>query len=59
MTTLEIFGHNDIVEIISVIPGGLFEVTLSIWLIVSGFGKNRPDPSVPGASRTPSTTTSR
>ena len=33
----EIFGHNDIVEIVSVIPGGLFEVTLSIWLIVKGF----------------------
>ena len=40
----EIFGHNDIVEIVSVIPGGLFEITLSIWLIVKGL-----NPSVIGS----------
>lgn len=34
---LEIFEHHDIVEIVSVIPGGLFEITLSIWLIIKGF----------------------
>ncbi|MCP4418072.1 MAG: DUF4386 domain-containing protein [Chloroflexi bacterium] len=37
---LEIVGHNDIVEIISVAPGGLFEITLSIWLIVKGFNSS-------------------
>ena len=34
---LELLEHNDIVEISSVIPGGLFEITLSIWLIIKGF----------------------
>jgi hypothetical protein len=33
----EMFGHNDIVKIVSVMPGGLFEITLSIRLIVKGF----------------------
>jgi hypothetical protein len=33
----EMFGHNDIVKIVSVMPGGLFEITLSVWLIVKGF----------------------
>ncbi|MFT5138192.1 MAG: hypothetical protein ACI9I4_002137 [Neolewinella sp.] len=33
----ELFEHNDMVEILSVIPGGLFEITLSVWLIVKGF----------------------
>ncbi len=33
----EMFRHNDIVEIVSVIPGGLFEITLSVWLIIKGF----------------------
>jgi|TARA_B110000211_G_scaffold203662_1_gene236595 hypothetical protein len=33
----EMFGHNDIIEIVSVIPGGLFEITLSVWLIIKGF----------------------
>jgi len=33
----EMLAHNDIVEIVSVIPGGLFEITLSVWLIVKGF----------------------
>jgi hypothetical protein len=33
----EMFAHNDIIEIVSVIPGGLFEITLSVWLIVKGF----------------------
>ena len=27
-------------RIVSVIPGGLFEITLSIWLIVKGFNKS-------------------
>ncbi len=31
---LEIYEHRDIVEIVSVIPGGLFEITLSVWFIV-------------------------
>jgi hypothetical protein len=33
----ELFGHNDVIEIVSVIPGGLFEIALSIWLIIKGF----------------------
>jgi hypothetical protein len=33
----ELFGHNDIVDFVSVIPGGLFEITLSLWLIIRGF----------------------
>lgn len=33
----ELFEHNNIVEIGSVIPGGLFELTLSIRLIAKGF----------------------
>ena len=36
-SVMEIFGHNDMVEIISVAPGGLFEITLSILLIAKGF----------------------
>jgi hypothetical protein len=38
-SVLELLGHNVVIEIISVIPGGLFEITLSIWLIVKGFRK--------------------
>lgn len=38
----EIFGHNNLVEIISVTPGGLFEVTLSLWLIFKGFNAPKP-----------------
>jgi len=34
---LEIFGHNSVVEIASVIPGAIFEIGLSIWLIAKGF----------------------
>lgn len=40
-SALEIFGHNDIVEIISIAPGGLFEITLSFWLIFKGFNPAR------------------
>jgi len=36
-SVMELFAHNDIVEIASVVPGGLFEITLSIWLIAKGF----------------------
>lgn len=32
----EIFAHNSTIEMLSVIPGGLFEVVFSIWLIVKG-----------------------
>jgi len=32
--------HNSTVEVVSVIPGGLFEITLSIWLIVKGFNSS-------------------
>ena len=39
-SVLEIYGHHEVVEIVSVIPGGLFEITLSIWLIVKGFDKS-------------------
>jgi len=41
---LELFKHNEIVEIASVIPGGLFEITLSIWLIVKGFNSSETEP---------------
>ena len=37
---LELMEHNIIVEISSVIPGGLFEITLSIWLIIKGFNSS-------------------
>lgn len=36
-STSELFKHNDRVEILSVIPGGLFEIALSLWLIFKGF----------------------
>ena len=42
-SVLELLVHNDIVEIVSVIPGGLFEITLSIWLIVKGFNLSAND----------------
>jgi len=42
-SVLELLVHNDIVEIVSVIPGGLFEITLSIWLIVKGFNSSAND----------------
>jgi hypothetical protein len=42
-SVLELFGHSDMVEIVSVAPGGLFEVTLSIWLIVKGFSSSAID----------------
>jgi hypothetical protein len=32
-SVMEICKHHDMVEIISIIPGGLFEITLSIWFI--------------------------
>lgn len=35
----ELFGRNELVETISVIPGGLFEITLSIWMIFRGFNR--------------------
>jgi hypothetical protein len=35
----ELFVHNDTIEIISVIPGGLFEISLSLLLIIKGFNK--------------------
>lgn len=35
----EIFMHNDTIEMISVIPGGLFEMAFSILLIAKGFNK--------------------
>ncbi|MCP5097751.1 MAG: DUF4386 domain-containing protein [Chloroflexi bacterium] len=39
-SVLELIGHNSTVEIVSVIPGGLFEIGLSIWLIVKGFNSS-------------------
>jgi hypothetical protein len=38
-TILELFGNNVGVQL--AIPGGLFEITLSIWLIVKGFNVSR------------------
>lgn len=40
---LEIFGHNGVVEMVSVAPGGLFEIALSIWLIIKGFNSSAID----------------
>jgi hypothetical protein len=34
---IALFENNNIFEIVSVIPGGLFEITLSIWLMIKGF----------------------
>jgi hypothetical protein len=34
-TILALFGYN--VDVLLDIPGGLFEITLAIWLIVKGF----------------------
>jgi hypothetical protein len=36
-SVMALLQQSDLVEIISVIPGGIFEITLSIWLIVKGF----------------------
>jgi hypothetical protein len=36
-SVMALMQQSDLVEIISVIPGGVFEITLSIWLIVKGF----------------------
>lgn len=38
----ELFEHSDMVETLSVVPGGLFEITLSLWLIIKGFNDIRP-----------------
>jgi len=38
----ELFGPNSTVQLISVIPGGLFEVSLSLWLIIFGFSRKSP-----------------
>jgi hypothetical protein len=34
---MALFQQSNVVEVVSVIPGGLFEITLSIWLIIKGF----------------------
>jgi hypothetical protein len=36
-STMALFQQSNVVEVVSVIPGGLFEITLSIWLIIKGF----------------------
>ena len=41
-STSELYVHNDMVDILSVIPGGLFEITLSFWLIIKGFNYTQP-----------------
>ena len=38
---LEIYEHREIVDVVSVIPGGLFEITLSIWFIFKGFNSTK------------------
>jgi hypothetical protein len=43
--TLELFGYG--VGVLLSIPGGLFEVSLSVWLIVRGFSTS---PTVPTSS---------
>jgi hypothetical protein len=37
---LLLLEHSSIIEIGSVIPGGLFEITLSIWLLFKGFNQS-------------------
>ena len=46
-STSELFAHNDMVEILSVIPGGLFEIALSFWLILKGFNYTHFHHTVP------------
>jgi hypothetical protein len=38
-TILELFGYN--VGVLLSIPGGLFEITLSMWLIIKGFNVSK------------------
>ncbi|MFT4536925.1 MAG: hypothetical protein ACI9P5_004302 [Saprospiraceae bacterium] len=40
-SVLEIYEHREIVDVVSVIPGGIFENTLSIWFIVQGFNSTK------------------
>jgi hypothetical protein len=42
-SVLEIYEHHDMVEIISVIPDGLFEITLSILFIFKGINTEEWD----------------
>jgi hypothetical protein len=42
----ELYVHNNMVETLSVIPGGLFEITLSSWLIIRGFNHTPFQPTV-------------
>lgn len=46
-STFELFEHNEMVEILSVIPGGLFEIALSLWLIIRGFNFTHTHNTVP------------
>jgi hypothetical protein len=36
-SVMALYTQNNEIDIISVIPGGIFEITLSVWLIVKGF----------------------
>ena len=42
-TILELFGYNVGVQL--ALPGGLFELSLSIWLIIKGFNQSALNPS--------------
>ena len=43
-TILELFGYS--VGVILALPGGLFEICLSIWLIIKGFNNPELNPKV-------------
>ncbi|WP_417595227.1 DUF4386 domain-containing protein [Parasphingorhabdus sp.] len=45
----QLFGPDELVATVSVIPGGLFEITLSLWLIVSGFNNSATRPGLSGS----------
>lgn len=45
-STSELYEHNNMVESLSIIPGGLFEITLSTWLIIRGFSHTHFHPTV-------------
>lgn len=44
-STSELYEHNNMVESISVIPGGIFEITLSTWMIIRGFDHTHFQPT--------------
>ena len=51
-TVLSLFGVVDLTSgagVVAVVPGGLFELALPLWLLVKGFGPGRPGDRPQGA----------